>query len=566
VSRLINMADKARLPGRGPWHIVLVALLVLVYFGLLLGSLSTTSVTTDEFGHLPLSYAYVKTGDAGWLLMNPPSQRVLAAFPLLLRNDVHMEGPEPAGIADFWGAGRYFMEKNRSIYHSLYASSRLAVAVLACLTGLVAYGFARSLAGPGAGLFALFLFAFSPDFLAHGGLVTCDLSAALAALAAFSSLYFYTRRRTVPRLLLVCVSVSLLPLSKFTALAFIFILPFMLFGGPGDSGAGKRGILSIGGPCRFAFEIFLIAAFSWVALMAAYGFQEIFTPLDKISLNSLLLSGMKKAAPWLPAPLPESFISAVDLQLIDGSRPWQNYFFGRVLARGSSWSYLACMLFKWPLPLLMLLLASLLAPRREALVRAFLPGAFFLVFISTVPDKQYGARFMLPSLGLFLVFTAASVAGIDSRLKAFPRLKALARIILFMLLLWYAGGTVAAFPHYIGYFNELAGGPRLPHHGHRYLADSNLDWGQDWMRLAKWQKEKGIERIELAYFGMVDPGIYGVNYSRAGCRPERGFLAVSVNLVLGVDAFRNMGPCYSFLGKMEPVARIGSSVRVYWID
>ena len=41
--------------------------------------------------------------------------------------------------------------------------------------------------------------------------------------------------------------------------------------------------------------------------------------------------------------------------------------------------------------------------------------------------------------------------------------------------------TVA--PHYLAYFNELAGGPA---NGFKELVDSNLDWGQDLKNLKLW--------------------------------------------------------------------------------
>ena len=43
-------------------------------------------------------------------------------------------------------------------------------------------------------------------------------------------------------------------------------------------------------------------------------------------------------------------------------------------------------------------------------------------------------------------------------------------------------------PDYLPFFNVLAGGPE---NGSKYLADSNLDWGQDVARLAAYIKSTG---------------------------------------------------------------------------
>ena len=66
-------------------------------------------------------------------------------------------------------------------------------------------------------------------------------------------------------------------------------------------------------------------------------------------------------------------------------------------------------------------------------------------------------------------------------------------------LAWLVAGTLLAAPHWIGYFNEAAGGWR---NGHRYLADSNLDWGQDLLRLrARLVRESATTPVWLAQAG-----------------------------------------------------------------
>ena len=132
-----------------------------------------------------------------------------------------------------------------------------------------------------------------------------------------------------------------------------------------------------------------------------------------------------------------------------------------------------------------------------------------------------------------------------------------------LLLIWYAGDSVLAYPHYLAYFNELAGGPRWPNRGYRLLADSNLDWGQDWIRLKKWQDENRVSELAVAGFGKVDPAVFGVHYQKAACPPGPGYLAVSANLVLGLDPFHEGKSCYSFLQKQPPVGYAGPAVWIY---
>jgi hypothetical protein len=64
------------------------------------------------------------------------------------------------------------------------------------------------------------------------------------------------------------------------------------------------------------------------------------------------------------------------------------------------------------------------------------------------------------------------------------------------------------YPHYLAYFNELAGGPR---EGARSLVDSNLDWGQDLPALRRWLEHRGItEPVNLSLFGLADPLYHGI--------------------------------------------------------
>lgn len=72
-------------------------------------------------------------------------------------------------------------------------------------------------------------------------------------------------------------------------------------------------------------------------------------------------------------------------------------------------------------------------------------------------------------------------------------------------LLWLLIANLQIYPHYLAYFNELIGGPA---HASAYLADSNLDWGQDLLRLADYARAHPDEQVKLAYFGSAVPTRY----------------------------------------------------------
>ena len=125
--------------------------------------------------------------------------------------------------------------------------------------------------------------------------------------------------------------------------------------------------------------------------------------------------------------------------------------------------------------------------------------AFVLVYglNAIMANVNIGHRHLLPLYPIFLVLAGAAVRLTSAR----P-----GRYLVGGLVLWQLFANLWIHPHYLSYFNELIGGPR---NGYLYLADSNIDWGQDLKRLAAYSRVHPNETIKLAYFGIADPMRYG---------------------------------------------------------
>jgi hypothetical protein len=148
-----------------------------------------------------------------------------------------------------------------------------------------------------------------------------------------------------------------------------------------------------------------------------------------------------------------------------------------------------------------------------------------------VSHTNIGHRHILPLYPAVFVFAGAATGWLTWR----P-----GRWVLAGLLVWLAAGNLWAWPHYLGYFNELIGGPSR---GHRWLADSNLDWGQDLRRLARYADEHPEERIKLAYFGSADATRYGHDWEmlpsylpnrKSPAELTTGTYVISVTQLVGV--------------------------------
>jgi tetratricopeptide (TPR) repeat protein len=83
--------------------------------------------------------------------------------------------------------------------------------------------------------------------------------------------------------------------------------------------------------------------------------------------------------------------------------------------------------------------------------------------------------------------------------------------------------------------------------------------------------------VNLAYFGQADPAYYGINCthlpgapsfaSESIARPKLpGYVAISATTLTGVYAPPWWRLFYAAFRDLEPVAIIGNSIRVYWVD
>jgi hypothetical protein len=73
-------------------------------------------------------------------------------------------------------------------------------------------------------------------------------------------------------------------------------------------------------------------------------------------------------------------------------------------------------------------------------------------------------------------------------------------------LLLNAGDALRYAPDYLSYMNIL-----IPNRlSYRYLSDSNVDWGQGLLALRRYEAEHPNESMHLAYFGNIDPKVYGI--------------------------------------------------------
>jgi hypothetical protein len=297
----------------------------------------------------------------------------------------------------------------------------------------------------------------------------------------------------------------------------------------------------------------------------------------------------------LPVPLPEHYVLGFDEQRFDSNMGvagggYAVYLRGEVRRTGWRSYYLWALALKEPPGTWLLVLAALTLPLFLPALRAraadeiawALPAAAILGSMILMTGLDLGVRYVLPMLPFAFIGAGRLARLVAGR----PRGATVATCILTFAFFWNAFETVVSWPGYLSYFNELAGGPSG---GHRYLIDSNLDWGQGLLELRHWlDVHPQPEPLALAYFGAVDPAIAGIRYRLPprdpGVVPEDrrrpgeigalrpGTYAISVNFVQGLPhvALAEDGSilpipqgAFAYFRPLRPIATAGDSIWIF---
>lgn len=527
-------------------------LLVLSYVWMAASVSKEHGTTFDEIPHLTAGYLYWKRGEYRFQPENGNFPQRWAALPLLWLRPNLGEPPEAAWrVADVWGIGYGFFFQSGNEPARLLAAGRTMIALLGAALVAIVFLWSRRVFGPAGGWCSLLLAAFCPHLLAHGGLATSDMAAALGFMAAVLAWWQLCHRITPVRLLLAGAAFGFLALAKYSAalllpvaigVAIVRLLrpaPLLV-----SSGArrwlvrGKVRWIAIGGAGVFA------GACAVLLIWASYGFRYAAAPgSDPVSFNKswddvLLTSAradfalvdgrsaieadanlspgvvqrfVRTARAW--RLLPEAYLYG--LAFVDRhARARLAYFAGDYRATGWWDFFPVAFALKTTLPALglvalgLLLLARPGRGTRRLLYRTSPLLILLAVYwtFSILSPLNIGHRHLLPVYPA--IYVLAGIVGLQM-----ARTRWLSAVVL-PLLAWHVAVSVWIRPHYLAYFNALAGGPS---NGHRYFVDSSLDWGQELPGLKRWlERNARGEKVFLSYFGSDSPVHHGIEATRVG--------------------------------------------------
>jgi hypothetical protein len=519
------------------------------------------SVTIDEFAHLPVGLYALETGDLSLDPINPPHTRMLAALPVRLAAPVFSP---PAGARE-WALGYHLMQANAARYHELFLPARAVIILLTLMLGIVVACWAGQLYGAPSAVVAVFLFAFSPALLAHGHLVTLDASGALGFTATAWATWRLIERANPGTALATGAALGIASLLKLSGIVLLPVVAAVVL---------TRALRERDRPWwRWAQLLAIVMLTATLVINAGYGFSGTFAPLTRARLaDGGSLAQLRTAAPWLRLPLPLAYVDGIDMVMNVGKQQEPTYFLaGRLSSRGWWYYHLAAFALKTSLPVLLLALGCIahalvrggMGPREYAL---WIPIGVIFLSNTLFNSLQIGVRHALPAYPLLFVALSPRVTWLLSGWSRGRRALAAGAAL---LLAWHAAGTLAVAPRYLQFCNELAGGAEG---GYRWLVDSNIDWGQDLIRLREYLERERIDSVNLAYFGRVNPAVYGIRF--APLEPgSRGIAVISATFLMGRPYLWYRGgrldwvpaQTYAWLRDREPIARVGS-MFVYRLD
>jgi 4-amino-4-deoxy-L-arabinose transferase-like glycosyltransferase len=575
--------------------------------------------TVDEPIHVACGFQWLATGKYDLDVEHPPLPRVLFALDAWLGGLKMNAGEQDAapgtvdGRADRVTQGNVLLYRGDRYLRNL-AGARAGNLPWFLLATAMVFVWGNRLSGPGTGVIAMALFGALPPILAHAGLATTDMPVTATVITALWFFRLWLEDPSRKRTLLLGAAIGLGCVSKFSFLmyfpvgALVLLIP-RLRGLDYKrrlgqlAGAGVVAFLMIWAAYRFEHGLLYTTAlhampqgtvensaarysevpgYEWVRpdlvgryhdyanLCAAQGRHGVdfvdwakaagfsspnagrsgkdtmigAPPLPPIPLDDRLKEPFRRVDHFVRrhVPLPAiTFFAGVEYVRLHASGGHAAYLFGERNETGWWYYFPVVFFFKTPLAFLALAVTGIVVlARRPEAVAWIAPAMLAAAMLTRI---NIGVRHVLPMYPFVAIAAAVGVMVVWRR----------SRVVAGALLLWFFAAGAIAHPDYLAHFNEAAGREPV-----RIAADSNLDWGQDLLRLAALARSERLEPLHISYFGSTAAGAH-IPWSKplpeGVCTP--GWVAVS-------ETSRVMDTKNQFDWlRPFPYRTVGASIRLY---
>lgn len=510
---------------QSPWKIAVgVTALLVLHVTLALWAVSGKSVTADEILHLTGGYLYNKFGDYRIHPENGNLPQRCAALPAWL-----MDAPPPKlednpywRTSDASVVGHQFFYETGHDHWPMLMAGRAMIVLFSAGTGLLVFCWTRRLFGVTGGFLALTFYCLDPNILAHAALATSDTTAVFFLLAASGAFWRHLREPDWRTGALSAAIFGLACVAKYSAVLLLPIMALLLVWRISADPAAQRGRWLKLAPLTLAAHGITAGFIIWMFFGFRYnGFapgvpaaDHYIVPWEQV-LPFLGWQGRVVQFCRDGHLLPEAFLFGYSW-VLQSAQARSAFLAGDYSATG--WVSFFPLAFWWKstLALLAALILGVPALRRQwmdPVVRitsdltmvAPLLVLFTLYWAFSLSSHlNIGHRHILPVYPvLFILIGGLAAPGLSASWRR--------GAVLVLLVGGQLAANVQVAPHYLAFFNTLAGGPA---NGHRLLVDSSLDWGQDLPGLARWLREHNsgaaAQPVFLSYFGSGEPGYYGI--------------------------------------------------------
>jgi len=506
IANPLPAADSRQKPGRTAGTVIALALIAIAA-ARMAATFTVFSATADEPMHLSCGLLILTQHHYGYQLENPPLPRVVFAYAA-------------------WRAGMKFdpnaslEDQLRSVYYANGQYIRnLVIArsgnLLFFLIGAIAtWLLGRRMLGETGGVLTTLLYTMQPVVLGYSTFVSHD-SAAVAGVAV--SLLAYSRwldRPTIQRAAVFGAAYGFAIACKFSDIAYV----------PAACAAMYVVRLIHDRETRRAWKSALLAV-----------------PVAAAAAAIVITASYAGAIGY--------FIEGIKSLIILNDHGHLGYLMGEMRPTGWWYYFPIAFVLKTTIASMLLVLLGVVTWRDRAFGEA-LAAALAILGVAMTGNLDLGIRYVLP------MYIPLSVAAAAVALALLRNSRMWVRAVAMALLVAHAGVSLLAGHDTMAYFNVFAG--RDPS---RILTDSNIEWGQDVLRLAKVVKERKIDRLAISVHGIHDFDKLGFppTYHADMFTPTNGWVAV------GDHSYRYglaSGGGWWWLQR-QPYERVGRSIRLY---
>jgi len=447
-----------------------------------------------------------------------------------------------------------FPEGPLRIFMQEFYTARLVTILFSAGVAFMVYHWAKQLYGNYASLLALSLYTWDPNLIAHSMLVTTDIYAVGMMLFSFYFFWKFLNQPTWKNGLLSAFVLGLSQLAKYTCVFLypLFILLAVVFffkkWFPALRQREYRKLLRYFS--KLILYTFMFMMISILVINIGFLFNRTFTPLQSYKFSSDLFQTIQEKLTGfgnLPVPVPYPYLQGLDMVRFrerTGFGFGRMYLFGELRENeGFPGYYFYATLLKMPIAIQILILVTLVSYLRRFKWGFFLqneqilllPTLFFTIYFNFLYQAQIGIRYFIIVFPLLYILCG-------SLLRNWEQISQRQKVVGGVLALYLMLSVLSYHPHYIPYFNEIVLDRRF---AYKYLADSNLDWGQADFYLDDYLAAHPNARVEPR-------------------KPRDGTSIVSVNALVGVVGERDQ---FDWLREnFEPVETIAYMYLVYKIS